>query len=321
MTAMSTGGWHPPGAEGGWTPPAVPEVPQTGWGTPGPPENKPGIIPLRPLAVGEVLDGVFSTIRRHPRLVLGLSAAVATVQAVASVLVPGLLGAFSFQLDVGSTTTTSETEAQAFQLASQLVGFVVTSILGAVLAGATVVIVSEAVLGREVTARAVWARVRSRVWALLWCSLVVAVVPIIGLLFFIVPGVWLWAAWSLATPALVLEGLGPMRAIRRSYRLVRGAWWRTFFIRVLAWLIAAVVGGVIAAPFAIIGAVVGGGDFSNGAPLSFVVLYSLGIAVAATITLPFSAGVQALLYVDRRMRAEALDVTLAEAAAQGPSAL
>lgn len=282
------------------------------------------MIPLRPLAVGEVLDGVFSTIRRHPRLVLGLSAAVAAVQAVTSVLIPGLLGAFSFDFnfDAGSTTTTtSEAQAQAFQLGSQLVGFVVTSVLGAVLAGAVVVIVSEAVLGREVTARAVWARVRPRVWALLWCSLVVAVVPIIGLLFFLIPGIWLWAAWALATPALVLEGLGPIRAIGRSYRLVRGAWWRTFFIRVLAWLIAGVVSSVIVAPFAIIGAVIGGGDFADGAPITFVALYSLGVALAATITLPFSAGVQALLYVDRRMRAEALDVTLAEAAAQRPAAL
>lgn len=318
MTAMTTGGWHPPGAEQGWAPPAAPQPSQPGWGAPAPPESRPGVIPLRPLAVGEVLDGVFSTIRRHPRLVLGMSAVVATVQAIASVVVPGLLGAFTFQLDATSTTT-AETEAEAFQLVSQLLGVVVTSILGAVLAGAIVVIVGEAVLGRPVTAQTVWARLRRRVWALLWCSLVVGLVPIIGLLFLIAPGVWLWAAWSLATPALVLEGLGPIRAVKRSFRLVRGAWWRTFFIRVLAWLIAGVVASVIAAPFAIVGALVGGGDFSDGAPPSFVMLYALGITLGATITLPFSAGVQALLYVDRRIRAEALDVTLAEAAAQGPA--
>jgi len=267
-----------------------------------------------------VLDGVFSTIRRHAGLVLGMSAVVAALQAVLSVVIPGLLGSFSVPFDPNADPTTSQVQTEAFQLASQLLGFVVTAILGALLAGAIVVIVGEAVLGRPVTAGAVWGKVRPRIWALLWCSLVVGVVPVLGLILFIAPGVWLWGAWALATPALVLEGLGPIKAIRRSYRLVKGAWWRTFFIRVLAWLIAAVVGGVIAAPFAIIGALVSGTDFTTGVPMTFIALYALGTALAAAITLPFAAGVQALLYVDRRIRAEALDVTLAEAVARGPAA-
>ena len=286
-----------------------------------PHESKPGIIPLRPLAVGELLDGVFSMIRRHAGLVLGLSAVVASLQAVLSVVIPGLLGSFSLPLDPNADPAVTEVQSQAFQLASQLVGIVVTAILGALLAGAIVVIVGEAVLGRPVSARSVWAKVRPRIWALLWCSFVVGVVPILGLILLIAPGVWLWAAWSLATPALVLEGVGPVMAIRRSYRLVRRAWWRTFFIRVLAWLIASVVSGVIAAPFAIVGLLLSDGSFDNGIPTTFLALYALGTALAAAITLPFASGVQALLYIDRRIRAEALDVKLAEAVAQDPAAL
>ena len=322
--------WHPPGGSG-WQPPASPPppppppptggwggTPQPGWGWGGPPplENKPGIIPLRPLAVGELLDGVFSTIRRHPRLVLGMAAVVATAQAVLSVLVPGLLGAFSFSINTGSTESV-DASLQVFQLLSQLLGYLVTTVLSALLAGAMTVIVAEAVLGRPVTGRAVWESIRPRFWGLLGCSLLVGVIPFIGLFFCLAPGIWLWAAWALATPALVLEGLGPVQSIRRSYRLVKGAWWRTFFVRLLATLISGVVAGVIAVPFALIGVGISGlsGFDNGGAPIGFVVLYALGSALAATITLPLASGVQALLYVDRRIRVEALDVRLAEVAA------
>jgi hypothetical protein len=341
MTAIMSDdpqGWHPPSGSG-WQPPQPPQQPPPppqqqpppiaggwgapppqqawGWGAPLPPENKPGIIPLRPLAVGEVLDGVFSTIRRYPRLVLGMAAVVAAFQAVLSVLIPGLLGAFSFSFDPGAAESV-DASLQVFQLISQGLGYVVSAVLGALLAGAMIVIVGEAVLGRPVTGRAVWDRVRPRFWPLIGCSLIVGIVPAIGLVFCIAPGAWLWAAWALATPALILEGLGPIQSIRRSFRLVKGAWWRTFFIRLLATLISGVVAGVIAIPFAAVGALISGFsafDGTSGPPISFIALYALGTALAATITLPLGAGVQGLLYVDRRIRAEALDVRLAEAAA------
>src|ERR1700733_2453673 len=45
---------------------------------------KPGVIPLRPLGVGEILDGAFASIRRNPKAVLGLAAVVMTIAAVIS---------------------------------------------------------------------------------------------------------------------------------------------------------------------------------------------------------------------------------------------
>ena len=45
-----------------------------GYPPPPPPPPKPGMIALRPLGVGEILDGSISAIRAHPRLMLGLSA-------------------------------------------------------------------------------------------------------------------------------------------------------------------------------------------------------------------------------------------------------
>jgi len=45
---------------------------------------KPGIIPLRPLGVGELLDGAISCIRRNPAITLLIGAAVVAVVAAAA---------------------------------------------------------------------------------------------------------------------------------------------------------------------------------------------------------------------------------------------
>lgn len=56
---------------------------QAGWGQqPGwapPPAPKPGVIPLRPLGLGEILEGAISYIRANPKVTLGLSAVVITL--------------------------------------------------------------------------------------------------------------------------------------------------------------------------------------------------------------------------------------------------
>ena len=46
-----------------------------------------------------------------------------------------------------------------------------------------------------------------------------------------------------------------------------------------------------------------------------LVMSAIGGGIAATLVAPFTAGVRALLYVDRRIRAEGLDVSLSAAAA------
>jgi hypothetical protein len=87
----------PPGAgqQQGWGHAPTPGgAPQYGWGPPlqaawQPP--KPGVIPLRPLGVGEILDGAISTIRANPRLMLGLSALVAVVTQVITVPISWVL--------------------------------------------------------------------------------------------------------------------------------------------------------------------------------------------------------------------------------------
>lgn len=72
----------PPPRPGAHTPPQGPgwggSWQGPGWGGP-PPAAKPGVIPLRPLGVGEILDGAVSTMRAHWRTVLGITLTVSVI--------------------------------------------------------------------------------------------------------------------------------------------------------------------------------------------------------------------------------------------------
>ena len=58
-------------------------------------------------------------------------------------------------------------------------------------------------------------------------------------------------------------------------------------------------------------------DGSNPPGVWFYVLTTIGSSIAGTITYPFTAGVAALLYIDLRMRREALDITLVRSTRAG----
>src|SRR5262245_47192942 len=70
------GGWTNPDQPRNDLPPAPPPPPGAASGY-----GKPGVIPLRPLSVGEILDGAVTTMRRHPALVFGIAALVAVISA------------------------------------------------------------------------------------------------------------------------------------------------------------------------------------------------------------------------------------------------
>jgi uncharacterized membrane protein YczE len=89
---------------------------------------------------------------------------------------------------------------------------------------------------------------------------------------------------------------------------VRGAWWRTLGILLLAGIIAGALSQVVAIPASFVVSVL---PLTVGvAVVGTVVASALGQAIAQ----PVSGLVLALVYVDRRIRTEQLDVALAQAA-------
>ena len=62
-----------------------PTAPMGGWGPP-PAAPKPGVIPLRPLGIPELLDGAITAVRRYPKAILVPSFVVALGLGVVSYL-------------------------------------------------------------------------------------------------------------------------------------------------------------------------------------------------------------------------------------------
>lgn len=343
-------------------PPAAPPVPaqgwggqpswngQPGWGAPAPtawrpPALQPGIVPLRPLGLGEILDGAFKAVRANPRVMFGLSALVVTIAvAIESVItwyVSGLIDGAIADATASSSSMFNESDLDGIGgVLGQLVTAPITSIVTTILTGWLIISVSRSVIGQTVSPREV---LRSRrIWLVLGFTLLVGVaaavvvsayvglvvlfasqdqvglavlVGLVGGLLLVVLLVLVAVRTLLVPPALMLEGKRFRPTVARAWRLTRGSFWRLLGIYLLVSLLVGVIAQVVVTPAAILSALV----FSDPLGEKFVSIVVTGIAsiIAMTLSTTYLASVVALLYIDVRMRREGLDVELARAAEAG----
>lgn len=346
------GQWSAPISPGTHPAPVPPSAPGWGSGQPHgswgrPPTAKPGVIPLRPLGVGEILDGAVSTLRAHWRTVLGVTITVSVITQIGNILVDRYL--LPEPPEVDPNASPSEALSQSVEsLQSSLLAMgpaLIIALIGTLVTTALLtVVISRSVLGRPVTLSEAWHEARPRLPQLLGLTLllplVYAAVMAVGLLpglllgggagiFLSILGglaacgviLWLWIRFALTSPALMLERQDVIQSLRRSAKLVQGAWWRTFGIVALTVLLTLLVTMIIAVPFTVIAFAVDGSGlrdlFSGTTPdfgWPFLIITGIGSVIASSITYPINAGVTVLLYVDQRIRREALDLDLARAA-------
>ncbi|MEU8589704.1 hypothetical protein AB0C59_22330 [Streptomyces sp. NPDC048664] len=337
-----------------------------GWGTPGhgvpgahwagawgpPPAAKPGIIPLRPLGLGEILDGAVSTMRAHWRPVLGISLAVAVVMEIVVLVAQKL-----FLDDRATSNTLNNPDASAHDLSRALGNTMLSSgtlmlilLLAAIAtAGLLAPVTSRAVLGTAASANTRAGRLpRPQLVRLLGLTLLLPLIALAIMTAGIAPGVlvattasvpagvalsflgglgataitvWIMNRYALAAPALMLERQSIRKSLSRSAKLVRGSWWRISSIQALAQVIAAIVSSLIVLPFIILAGTLDGGGFAGlvngdnaGLGWTFLLVSGIGAVIGRMVTLPLTAGVTVLLYIDQRIRREALDLDLARAA-------
>ncbi|WP_405390431.1 glycerophosphoryl diester phosphodiesterase membrane domain-containing protein [Streptomyces sp. NBC_01102] len=346
------GQWSPPSAQGngpGAPPPApgwggMPQGP--GWGRP-PMAAKPGVIPLRPLGVGEILDGAVSTMRAHWRPVLGISLTVSVVTEILVILLQRYLLPNATSVDpnaVGTEALRQATDSAQSELIATAPATLLAMIATLFTTSVLTVVISRSVLGRTVTLSEAWAEARPRLLPLLGLTLLLSLMSVAIMAVGLLPGLllgggpglalvflgfigacvvvlWLMIRFTLAAPALMLERQSVLTSLRRSAKLVKGNWWRTFGILALTYLLVLVVTLIIAIPFGIIAITAdsdGLGEFLNSSSTDFgwpfLIIMGIGEVIVSTLTYPFTAGVMALLYVDQRIRREALDLDLAKAA-------
>ena len=308
------------------------------------------MIPLRPLDVGEILQGAVSTLRTHWRAAMLLAFVVSLLTESVNAVISGFLIDDTRIDDLNRDSDPSVHEIlhalSGGAAASSLL--ILTSMIGVILtAGLLTVVISRAVLGRPTTLPAVWRDVRPRLGQLVGLALLlplalcaIVAVPAVpgllialaggetggaslaslGLLLGVVVAIWQWNLWSLAAPALMLEKQGAKTALKRSAKLVSGSWWRILGVQLLMLLIAAIASLVIQFPFGLIADAIDGGGMSSvfsastDSSWTTIIIVAVGGVISSTLTLPISAGAVSLLYIDQRIRREALDVDLGRAA-------
>ncbi|WP_406001566.1 hypothetical protein [Streptomyces sp. NBC_00829] len=257
-----------------------------------PPPPRPGVIPLAPLGLGDILGGAFTTIGRYWKPLFGIALAVygaATVAfgaalAIAYALVDDHLRAVS---DASRETPPMWDDIRPLLLAFVavwLIGVITMLLATAMVYASCPAILQDAVLGRPATFGVVWRRAAARVPAVIGTVFLTGLIFLVPLALFVTAfvsltvtliasdgggyilpplaflgalataplGVWLWVKFSLAPAAAVFEGQGAVAAMRRSAQLVRGDWWRIFGITVLAAMTAAVTSYVMQIPLSVL---------------------------------------------------------------------
>lgn len=346
-----------PGAPGYGGP--LPHYGQSGYGPSWPPAGgwapaapMPGGVPLRPLGVGEMLSGAFTLIRRNPVATLGLAAIVETLAAVITTFISWSEQNLSRQLQLsvkGHPTTAQVGHALGHFFTSLVpdlfVTIAVTLVAQSILTGMLTGALGRGLIGDKITIGEAWriARIPAVIgvsllvpaivifpwvaFALIVAGLAVAkitagavLVGVFGGISLFVMTIWVLIRLLMAVPVVVLEVAGPWTALRRSWQLVQGNWWRVFGINLLAAIVVGVIAGVISLPFGLLRILIeGGGSLVTGLggtvkpTVLALIVSAIGGIVATTCTRPISAGVSVLLYADLRMRKEGLDLQLQQA--------
>lgn len=242
---------------------------------------------LRPMTVGELMNSAVDIYRRRFWTLIRLGAV------------------FIFPIQVVYAIVFS---AAASGRANAISGLVLV-LTGQLATAACLKAVSDTYIGHPTS----WKRSFDFVWHRFGQVIVLAVIEVIlvgvGLAFVLVPGVYLLVVLLVATPALLLEGLNPISAMRRSRELVSGMWFRTAGTYLLASIFVFLVALVPSLLFIRVSA---GSHVTSSHPLGA----QIASVVTSLLTTPFMAAIVTLIYYDLRVRKEGLTL---DALARGVS--
>lgn len=171
------GGAQGPG--GGWN---------GGWAAP----PRPGVIPLAPLRVSDMLSGAFSTLGRYWKPLIGVALTLfgaATLVMIVALVVAGSAVATHWD-ELTSDSSGSPDAADLVPLGVafgvlMVVGMIVYLLASAVVQAAVPVVLQEAVLGRPIRFGAVWSRAWSRVWAIIGTVFLTGLILVIPMALFL----------------------------------------------------------------------------------------------------------------------------------------
>jgi hypothetical protein len=218
--------------------------------------------PAKRIAVGEVVSETFSIYGQNLGALLGSALAVFIVVGLVAGILQGAGGVLLALI------------AAAVRLAGH-----------ALYTGFVVKLVQDARNGRrDQGVGDLFSAAAPFILALIGFGILFGIGVTIGFILLIVPGLILITFWSVGAPAIVVEGIGPIDAFGRSWRLVRGDAWSVFGVLLVVLLIVIGIGIVLAA----IATPIGNGEASTW----------IASIVSTTITAPIFAIAVTVLYYE-----------------------
>jgi hypothetical protein len=187
-----------------------------------------------PRTLGELIGLTFELFGRHLATFLSLTLLVV---APVVILVDGVWG--GYLADGGDADPSAGASGTSLALGTIVIPPLVTAL--------HVVVVQALARGEEPTVGAALRRAAPRLPAALGAVALFCLGVALGLVALIVPGVWLSVRWYFAAQAAVVDGLGPVDALRRSAEVVDTRWWRTFGVLLAFGLLIGVFGAVTGA--------------------------------------------------------------------------
>ncbi|HEV8148801.1 MAG TPA: hypothetical protein VGP61_01310 [Gemmatimonadales bacterium] len=243
---------------------------------------------LRPLTLGEVLDVAFGLYRS--------TFATLLVVAVACHLIPTVLSVYLWR------------SGRLFEQPLLLFGYVLIAwILNSIAVAATTIIVSDAYLGRRTSAGEALRRTGPLLLNLIGISIMSSLLIGLGLILFILPGLYVLAGLVLSSVVMVVESPRRARdAMSRSWELTRGFRGKVFGLLFVTFVLLSVPSIAIGAIWGIVG---------PGLESEALLPRVLG-EVLQVVIYPYFYTVLTLAYYDLRVRKEGFDLEVLATAMQ-----
>ncbi len=174
--------------------------------------------------MGRVISGTFSAIAKN--FVVFLAGAVVFL---------GLPQALAIYATLDAAAAGSDLSGNSGVL--NLIAFPLSLIGSSIMSGYIVYTVAQSYRGKEPSIGESYSAAIRSILGLIGASILVSLGVALGIVLLIIPGIIFMVMWSVTIPSLVVEGLSPVSAMKRSQELTKGSRWPIFWLSLVGILI------------------------------------------------------------------------------------
>ena len=217
-------------------------------------QNKPIVI-RKTRDFGEKLNATIEFIRANFK---GLFRSIIFIGGPLMLVTSVLMGFYQNNV-MWLGTRTSESIGPSSEVFMDVIGVSIFAMLFSVLTVALVItIINEYIIiylekqSSDIEPSEVWQRVKKDYLMILISSIGYSVLVLIGTVFFVFPGIYLFVTLSLIYIVQITERKGFFSAMSRCISIINGKWWSTFGINLVCWFIWGVLIYALLIPYYIV---------------------------------------------------------------------